>query len=207
MDRKKTPREFYSEFTEKPFTQCIDCGQEFCDTHDLFTVLKSIVGGETVFEMAICIYCALQMRSRYSEETTQNLRDFFEKQGLNREGAENSETDVPQQPVEDDSLSESQPSSNPLDGIEQCTFCSKLRSDCHRYEIVGLFIDNDLLVDLSNDGLAGGSPMMLCDECNAKMSELVSKKTRDEWDRFVEEHFDGPPGVEVDGPSVEPIFF
>ncbi|MEW4488734.1 hypothetical protein AB1L42_11660 [Thalassoglobus sp. JC818] len=204
MDRKKTPREFYSEYTEKPFTQCIDCGQEFCESHDLFTVLKSVVGGETVFEMAICIFCALQMRSRYSEETTQNMRDFFEKQSVNREDAA---SDVDDSQAADDTLSEGEQSADPMYGIEQCTFCSKPRSDCHRYEIVGLFIDEDLIVDLSTDGLAGGSPMMLCDECNAKMSEMVSKKTRDEWDRFVEEHFDGPPGVEVDGPTVEPIFF
>jgi hypothetical protein len=48
---------------------------------------------------------------------------------------------------------------------------------------------------------------MICDKCEQSMAGLVSKKTRDAWDRFIEEHFDGPPGVESDLPSSYPVAF
>jgi hypothetical protein len=55
----------------------------------------------------------------------------------------------------------------------------------------------DLVVQLSPQAQ---SPLMICQKCEGTLGELVSQQTRDTWDRFVEEHFDSPPGVGVDSP-------
>ena len=46
---------------------------------------------------------------------------------------------------------------------------------------------------------------MMCEDCNSALSEQISKQTRDSWDRFVEDHFNGPPGIELDSPSQHPV--
>ena len=78
MDGNSVPRDFHSEYTGLPFTHCIDCGVEFGQSPVGYSVFKSYVGTEVVFEMAICMNCAKQMRSKYSEETSRNLNQFCE---------------------------------------------------------------------------------------------------------------------------------
>ncbi|MFK7817674.1 MAG: hypothetical protein AB8G99_03060, partial [Planctomycetaceae bacterium] len=48
-------------------------------------------------------------------------------------------------------------------------------------------------------------PAIVCEGCEKELSNLTSKETRDRWDRFVEENFDGPPGIEMDSPHTQPI--
>ena len=201
-DRDPIPRTFYSEYTELPFARCIDCDCPLFEDETLYTVLKHIVGKETVFEMAICMTCAAKMREQYSEETSRNLQAYIEQRLRERflKEMENNADD------DDFELDDEDEDFTVEEGLAACSFCEKPRSDCHRYEMVGLFVEKEIILE-SGHGMSFSSPMMLCQECNSEVSKLISKKTRDSWDRFVEEHFDGPPGIEVDGPKMEPIFF
>jgi hypothetical protein len=197
-DRDPIPRTFFSEYTELPFARCIDCDCLLFEDETLYTVLKHIVGKETVFEMAICMACATKMREQYSEETSRNLQAYIEQKLREKFIKEIEDNDEYLEKEEQDFTVE--------DGLASCSFCEKPRSDCHRYEMVGLFWENEIILE-SGNGMSFSSPMILCQECNSEVSKLISKKTRDSWDHFVEEHFDGPPGIEIDGPKMEPIFF
>jgi hypothetical protein len=43
-------------------------------------------------------------------------------------------------------------------------------------------------------------PLCLCGKCEEEIQDLLSKKTRDVWDEFIETHFDGPPSSTRDLP-------
>ena len=196
-DPQKIPRAFHSAYLEAPFTECIDCQRLLDDTEGPYLIVKSFVGTEAVFEMAICLQCAHKMRSQYSAETKQNLQVYLtDHLELNRNvfvgSGEDNESDI------EKLISER---------ISRCVICQKPQPDCHRYEIVGHFFPNKMLQFFPEDMQQGsaGMAMMMCDDCNSKMSDLISKQTRDSWDRFVEDHFDGPPGIELGSPSFEPI--
>ena len=82
--------------------------------------------------------------------------------------------------------------------MNQCLICGIERSRCHRYSLAGLCRQNEIVAQITP---VNRTPLMVCEECELGMADLISEQTRDSWDRFVEEHFDGPPGVEVDSPS------
>lgn len=199
-ERDPIPREFYSEYTELPFSTCIDCDCSLLDEETVYSVIKHIVGKEVVFEMAICMACAARMREEYSEETSENIQNYIEEK-LQEKLLKLIENEVAPRGMEGDE--------EPFtvdEGLGECAFCQKPREECHRYEMVGLFQEGEILLE-SGHGISFSSPMMLCQDCNSEVSKLISKKTRDTWDRFIEEHFDGPPGIEIDGPKMEPILF
>lgn len=192
-DEFDIPRVFYSEYLETPFVYCIDCERPFAESTGLYSVMKHYVGTETVFEMAICLECAAKQRQRYSVESMARIISFIgEATERNYERLAAAMEDGKEPDWEA--------------FTSECVFCWKNRSECHRYEIVGTFyLDQMIVQSMPDNGLR--TPMMMCEDCNAELSKLLSKETRDSWDRFVEEHFDGPPGIEVDGPTMEPIFF
>ena len=199
-ERDPIPREFYSEYTELPFSTCIDCECSLLDEETVYSVVKHIVGKEIVFEMAICMPCAAKMREEYSEETSENIQGYIE-QKLQEKLNKLMDSMPPSLEMEDE-----EESFTLEEGLATCAFCKKPRSECHRYEMVGLFQEDEILLE-SGHGISFSSPMMLCQDCNSEVSKLISKKTSDTWDRFIEEHFDGPPGIEIDGPKMEPILF
>ena len=194
------PREFHSAYKEGPFTECIDCGCQLNESHAPYVIMKSVVANEAVFEMAICMMCAGKMRERYSEETKKNLQSYMADRLIEQQIrlAEREATEEP-----DDLAAQY------AERISECAFCEKPQIECRRYEIVGQFFPDQLFALLPEEARRANvqTVMMLCEDCNSAMSELVSKQTRDSWDRFVEEHFDGPPGIELDSPSYDPILF
>ena len=72
------PRIFHSEYTEQPFASCIDCERDLAESGEVYTVMKHFVLSETVFEMAICMSCAVQCRERYSEVSLANIQQFIQ---------------------------------------------------------------------------------------------------------------------------------
>ncbi len=183
------PQPFQSIYLEGLFTHCVDCECDLLDSNIPYTVVKHVVGQEPVFEMALCLECAANLRSQYSVETQQRLNEFLE-QAQRREPS----------PVPDDQDDDF----TWEDGIAACFSCGKPRQDCRRYELAGVCLNEDLLVQAPTD-LGFTTPFLLCDDCNEQISKLISRQTRDAWDRFMEDHFDSPPGIELDSPRFDPI--
>ncbi len=69
-------------------------------------------------------------------------------------------------------------------GSEECVLCGKQQDETPNgeYALVAACLGEQLL-DMN----------MVCGECVEIMNTLVSKKTRDVWDRFVQENFPGVP--------------
>ncbi|MBM84306.1 MAG: hypothetical protein CMJ78_27435 [Planctomycetaceae bacterium] len=78
-----------------------------------------------------------------------------------------------------------------------CRFCQKSRGECRRFSISGVCVQASLIL--------GPGPVMVCEECELECNELISEQTRKRWDRFVDDNFDFPPGVDSQSPSNHPI--
>ncbi len=180
------PKLFWSEYSDEPFARCLDCNCEL-EERDFYLVQKCYVGTEAVFEFAICDTCRMSLSEQCSDETNRAVQAFMQSH-LSRREREFQKLD------EMDTVLHK--------CMNECAICSRARLECHRYTIGGLGHEMDLVVQLSP---LAQSPLMICQECEGSLAELVSHKTRDTWDRFVEEHFDSPPGVGLDAPSGTPM--
>jgi len=73
-----------------------------------------------------------------------------------------------------------------VSGFDECAMCERAEeaTQIAEYSLVGICLGEEI-VDSNK----------ICGLCMEEMNELVSEKTREGWDRFVEENF---PGVPVD---------
>lgn len=197
------PKMFWSVYSEKPFQSCLKCKVPLVEANS-FVIQKRVVGDETVFEMAMCERCREAMTAEFSEETRKNLTKHMNEQlqeaaeKLAAEANENGEIVVAE--IDDDEIGQKMMN----DSIDHCMMCEKSRAECHRYSLLSLCTDDQLIAQVTP---VVRTPMMMCEDCEGSMSGLISQKTRDQWNDFVAEHFDGPPGVSIDSPSNYPIGF
>lgn len=190
------PDIFWSEYLSGPFTECIDCSCSL-DQVPAFIIQKKLVAGEAVFEMAMCGTCRQALASKYSEETKTNINRRMEDQFERNMKADAS--------VDNDRQATTWSGSELLQScLDHCLFCNASRKQTRRYSLAGLFIQSSIVVQRNR---YGQSPVMVCDDCERELGTLISKQTRDNWDRFIGEHFDGPPGVENDSPADHPMYF
>lgn len=173
---------------------------------DLHSVKKRIVGGEAVIEMAMCLNCQKKQVEDMSEETRKNVTAF-----INKSFQRQWKKDHPNEAQDDDQIVVIREIEDPEEGqallnkcTDHCIVCGIERSKCHRYSLDGTCQESKLIVQVSP---IAQTPLMICDGCEQQMAELISQKTRDSWDKFIEENFDGPPGVEIDSPDHYPMAF
>jgi hypothetical protein len=184
--RLPVPKLFWSEYHGAPFDRCVDCDCLLEDA-ELYLIQRSFVGTEPIFEFAICRQCHESMSEQCSEETAQAVTLFMQECLLRR--AE----EMQEVATASDAFHKC---------VDECVSCSRPRSDCHRYGVGGLCVSSQLVIEV---GFLTRSPVMICHDCELSISDLVSKKTRDTWNKFVEDHFGGPPGVGLDLPTGTPV--
>lgn len=203
------PKPFWSEYSGKPFIKCIDCSVPLpeCNT---YAIQKRFVAGEAIFEMAMCERCREKMAAEFSEETRQNIANYIREQFQKLDAANSDETADTDDPIslatiEVRQIEEAEEGQKLLEQcMDFCVMCGAKRAECHRYSLMGLCRDDEIVVQVTP---FGRTPLMICEKCESGTSELVSKQTRDSWDRFMEKHFDGPPGIESDSPTTYPVAF
>ena len=197
------PPPFWSEYSGAPFIKCIDCEVPLLESN-VYVVQKKFVAGEAVFEMAMCEKCRNRMTESYSEETKKNITEYMNQQFKKQAEEIVGDIDEPQiihvETIEDPERGEAL-----IDEcMNHCLICKAARKDCHRYSLAGLCRDTELVAQLTP---VSRTPLMICERCELGMAGMISQQTRDSWDRFIEDHFDGPPGVESDAPNSYPMAF
>lgn len=200
------PKLFWSVYSDEPFRQCLKCKVPLVEANS-YVIQKRVVGGETVFEMAMCERCREAMTAEFSEETRRNLTRHMNEQlrKASEEMAKQTDEDGNAPTFEISEINDEEEGQKLMnDSINHCLMCEKPRSESHRYSLLSLCSDDMLIAQVTP---VVRTPMMMCEDCEGSMSDLISQKTRDQWDRFVEEHFDGPPGVSLDSPSSYPVGF
>lgn len=69
---KPIPREFHSEYEERPFQNCSRCG-ELLSIFDNYQINKAYRNGECVFEYCFCSPCRDSLLEEFSEESKINM--------------------------------------------------------------------------------------------------------------------------------------
>lgn len=197
------PKLFWSEYSGKPFVHCINCKVPLMES-SVYVVQKRIVAGEAVFEMAMCEGCRENMVVEYSEETRKNISEYMSNQ-FQKRAVEAIEVSEEPQILEVAAIEDEEEGQQLLQQCtDYCLICNAERSTCHRYSLAALCRDDEIVAQVTP---ISRTPLMVCEKCELGMANLISQKTRDSWDKFVEEHFDGPPGVELDSPAGYPMAF
>jgi len=153
--------------TGKPFSHCCDCGCALVDA-SMFVVNKSYVGEECVFEFALCFDCREKMHGQLSEESRVAMFDFMH---------DNIDMDARKENLGTESETDAY--------LAECIACQKPRESASGYTLGALFTESELI--------KGPFPMLMCSTCEEALAETISDETRKMWDRFIADHFPGPP--------------
>ena len=163
------PREFYSFETGKPFSVCLECGLPLIDASESpYIITRAIQNDEPLLEWAMCGDCSERFREEISSESQDAISSFLA-------NAKTGPDHILRSPEEKTSY---------------CFICARNRSDLLGYTIQAICSGGELL--------NMQAPLLVCHDCEEEASELLSKETRDHYDRFFEQHFGGPPGAAVD---------
>lgn len=165
----RIPEEFHCFETGKPFETCLECGLPLIDaTESPYIVTRAIQNGEPILEWAICGDCSERFREGISEESQEAIAAFL---ATAKTGSDHMLR-------------------SPLEKTSYCYICSRPRSELSGYTIQAVCSGEELL--------SMQAPLLVCHDCEEAASDLLSKATRDHYDRFFEQHFGGPPGTAVD---------
>ncbi|OUV17562.1 MAG: hypothetical protein CBC46_02325 [Verrucomicrobiaceae bacterium TMED86] len=174
------PPLFHSVEHDGPFESCLTCKESFDEISAPYTVTKVYKGPECVFEYAMCLSCRQKMIDEMSSESRDTLESHFQSNKNLRE-RENRFGD----------------SEHHTDYLRDCAHCLKPLNEIKDYSIACMAFGSDMVY--------GPFPMMVCSECEEAIQEKLSKKTREEFDRFVSENFEGPPAESIDPPKRLPL--
>lgn len=170
------PGLFDSVEEDGPFPRCLRCRADFIETGRSYFISKEFARGDCVLEYAICEQCRDEVSVELSEESRQHVQRLLEEE------------------VDWDQRFERIYGATDISAwLGNCLFCHSLPDDQRGYGISGLF--------LNGLPMPGPFPAMICGNCAERMQSVLSKKTRDFWDRFSKEYFPGPPADLVDIPS------
>ena len=164
----EVPRLFHSVEFEGPFKKCLNCKVPFDEMNVPHLINKSYRGPECIFEYAMCQNCHLEMVQSFSEESRVSLEAFH----LGR--------------VNFDARSEKlEGNEHHTDWLKECLTCGTEVQHLKEYSIAAMAFESTMVFD--------PFPRMMCGSCEMELQEQLSAKTRDQWDGFIRDNFEGPP--------------
>lgn len=168
---EEIPNEFYSDSNKAPFHKCTFCGTDLLEGGTSYMIEKSIkknpnnLSIHTVFEYAICMSCNLKKMQAMSEESIQNIKAYMEEHFV----LENWESNIAKN----------------KDYFSKCVATGTSVEDLEEYNIVGQFVGDKMI--------AGQFPILISPVIGEEIQELLSQKTKDEFDDFMNTITDVPP--------------
>lgn len=173
------PSEFYSSETHAPLDHCIACGRYLLENDIGYFVEKAIKrypeykSDQVIFEYAVCSECHQAMSATYSTESTQAIQNYF---------AEN--TDI----MGRFNLMQEMTGSGMFelkDWLSNCLIKGTPVENLHEYQIACQCIGDRMVV--------GGAPFLISNQAMDEMMLLLSDKTIDQLNRYMDEFFGLPP--------------
>ena len=164
----QVPSFFHSLEHDAPFSECISCQRSFLDIPEPYSITKAFNGAECIFEYALCRSCHESLHEEFSEESKQSLQRFFDKR-----------VDLSKRAEKFEGIDSHAP------WLEKCVTCNSPVSECKEYSTACMAYGDELVFD--------PFPMMVCGNCNGILQSSLSQSTRDRRDRFIKDHFPGPP--------------
>ena len=172
MNSRDIPSEFYSFDTNAPFERCIECEKYLLDEETEYLIEKAVKtydgydAKDIVFDYAICMDCANQMRSDISKESWQKMMQYFQKNMNVQHRLE----------MQQLSLEEN---------LRQCMIKKTDVKDCREYQVFAHCKGTRLNME--------NPPYMVSGEVTDELVPLLSDKTKDEMNGFFKKHFSPDP--------------
>ncbi len=162
------PPTFHSFEHDGPFEECLACNKRLDQIDDPYVIAKVFRGPECVLEYAICHPCRENVAKTFSEQSQQTMADFFEKRHHFF-----------------DRLERLDGNQNHKDWLTECASCQTPATEIDNYSIASMAFGSHLVF--------GPFPLLICEQCDRLLHKNLSKSTKDQWDKFILDHFDGPP--------------
>ncbi len=175
---KNIPKDFHELDNDDFIKECKVCQKHLPENDNQYLLEKAvkrfpdIEARETVFEYAICLECAGSKRDSLSKESKQKIQDYFTSDEI-----QSRSFDIFQRAV----FSGQRP-------MDYCMITGKSIQEVKEYQIIAHCKGNSLF--------PGTEALMISGEGLEVISGLLSESTKDELDRFKDEHFGVPPEFE-----------
>lgn len=167
---------FFNSETRQPFSNCLVCDMFLLDPGTEYIIEKSIKqynymdSSDIIFEYAICLDCAQRMMDDYSEESKEAIQLYFIKnanheQLIERLGSIES-MDIEQY-------------------ISHCLFKGVSQKEAEEFQICAHCNGDQINF--------GNPPFMISGAASEEIMQSLSKQTKGDIDRFIDDYFGGPP--------------
>ncbi len=167
------PAEFQSFATDSLFERCCICDRHLLEDGTQYLIEKAIERNEVVFELAFCLPCQLGVRSEFSEGSLRTLKHYFEERVC---------------------IETRKPNLIALHGLDHtpwishCIFCNQPSDGPEWKQLVALCDGPDLLFTET-------APLMICQQDILQIQKIMSKKTKDCMDGFIDDVLGKPSGT------------
>jgi len=166
------PKIFQPFGDEGPFQECMICSCDLLDEDDdvQYVIERAFVGDEPIYEFAICVDCQHEMFEELSGESRQRIQAHFEERV---DLADRRELLISESELDLDSW------------IDACVLTKTKRKSSRAHAIYGHCCGSNLLFSYM--------PYVVSEEGMQGLQHLISKKTRDQLDGFVDDYLGLPP--------------
>lgn len=173
------PKTFWSFASEAPFERCTVCEKRLLEDGTLYLIEKAFSRSEVVFEYAICVPCHLGLRDELSRQSLRLIDHYFDEHVNLSERRER--------------LLETY--SGDVDPwLDSCLITGKPATELNEYQIMTLCDGSDMLFTYI--------PCLISGEAMEGIQNILSKKTRETLDSFVDEFLGIPPEAKSPTPYI-----
>ena len=173
------PKEFWSFADDGPFKECTVCNIPLLDEGSLYLVEKAFKDSEVVFEYAMCMDCHLRLRQDLSAQSLRLIDHYFDEH-----------VDLVKR--REALLRSYNEDISPW--LSECLITGKPIDQCEDYQIMTLCDGEDLLFTYI--------PCLLSGEAMEAIQSILSKKTKERLDGFVDEFLGLPPEAKIRTPYI-----
>jgi hypothetical protein len=169
------PKEFRECYGLVPIERCMTCDAKILESGEPYLIEKAYRRTRIVHEYALCIDC-LQKMDESMSFPSRGMRDYWLNKHVRLE-----ERFARISRVAPDDV---------VPWINRCAVTGRYVGTLDEYQTVALCQGTQLLLC--------GYPYMISSEAAEELNDLMSKETREEWDRFKGEYLDEPPAMVID---------
>lgn len=163
------PAQFHSFTEEGPFAKCTMCEEGLLDDGTTYLIHRAFHREEVIFEYAMCLACRSKMQEELSAESIEAINAYMDRYDIeDRTGPmmEAHGTDVSK-------------------WLSHCLVTGTPIAEAEDYHYYAVCDGPDLVFN--------GLPIALAGNVDEELNELLSQKTRDRLDGFMDEQFGLPP--------------
>ena len=154
---------FYPFDSDKPFATCTMCHREF-SKNDEYIIEKAMKGTDVIFELAMCLTCAEDMRKHLSKDSLKRIEAYMSRVDFEARA----------QHFRD------QPSNNVQDYLGHCVVSGKPIDPKEEHQIYAYCSGQEMMYS--------AMPYAISGEVMEEIQELLSPETKQELDNFMDQY-------------------